>query len=78
MVLPPLTFAPSWTNNVAEAGRSTSTRDPKRINPIRWPRSSESPGPTQQTIRLAKRPAICLTTIGVPPALKRIELRSLD
>src|SRR5690606_18532799 len=59
---PPRTRSPRRTRTATPGGSIRSTREPNLISPIRDPRSTLSPGFTQQTMRRAIRPAICLQT----------------
>src|SRR5512134_3205664 len=58
MLSPARTRSPLRTRSTADAGRRTSTRDPKRIIPTRCPRRTVSPSDRLQTMRRATRPAI--------------------
>src|SRR5579864_1586092 len=67
---PPLTRSPILTVTRAWGERITSVREPNFIMPIRSPRSTRSPILLLNTMRLASKPAICLsTTVSEPLAI---------
>src|SRR2546427_6395597 len=57
---PPRTRAPFRTVTSVPAGKSTSTREPNRINPINSPFATVSPTSFQHMTRRAIIPAICV------------------
>src|SRR6266576_6437389 len=63
-VAPACTRSPTATRTVgrAAAGKNTSTREPKRIMPIRAPCVARSPGAPSVTMRRAMSPAIWRTS----------------
>src|ERR1700722_1837093 len=66
MLAPPLTRSPTFTRSAAFAGITTSTRDPNLMRPTRCPRSTDWPSLQRNTMRRAKRPAICLKVTSNP------------
>jgi len=63
IVSPAVVTSPICTRTFTESGRNTSTREPNLIIPNRSPIFTVSPSCKGQTIRRARKPAICLNII---------------